>query len=76
MKKKVAVLMGGFSVEREVSLSSAQGVIKALDELGHEAIPIDVSRNVADLIHNLETHKPDVVLNILHGRWGDHNVDM
>ncbi len=71
MKKKVAVLMGGFSVEREVSLSSAQGVIKALDELGHEAIPIDVSRNVADLIHNLETHKPDVVLNILHGRWGE-----
>ena len=71
MKKKVAVLMGGFSVEREVSLSSAQGVLKALQELGHEAIPIDVTRNMGELIQNLETHKPDAVLNILHGRWGE-----
>jgi D-alanine-D-alanine ligase len=47
MKKKVAVLMGGFSVEREVSLSSAQGVLKALQELGYEVIPIDVTRNMA-----------------------------
>lgn len=71
MKKKVAVLMGGFSVEREVSLSSGQGVLKALQELGHEAIPIDVTRNMGELVQNLETHKPDVVLNILHGRWGE-----
>ncbi len=71
MKKKVAVLMGGFSGEREVSLSSAQGVLMALQELGHEAIPIDVTRNMEKLIRSLETHKPDVVLNILHGRWGE-----
>ena len=71
MKKKVAVLMGGFSVEREVSLSSAQGVLKALHELGHEPIPIDVTRDMKAFIENLETHKPDVVLNILHGRWGE-----
>lgn len=71
MKKKVAVLMGGFSVEREVSLSSAQGVLKALHELGHEPIPIDVTRDMKVFIENLETHKPDVVLNILHGRWGE-----
>lgn len=71
MKKRVAVLMGGFSVEREVSLSSAQGVLNALQELGHEAIPIDVTRNMKELIHTLEAHKPDVVLNILHGRWGE-----
>ncbi len=71
MKKKVAVLMGGFSGEREVSLSSAQGVLKALQELGHDGIPVDVTRCMKTLIHNLETHKPDVVLNILHGRWGE-----
>jgi len=71
MKKKVVVLMGGFSVEREVSLSSAQGVLKALQDLGHEAVPIDVTRDMEMLVRNLETHKPDVVLNILHGRWGE-----
>ncbi len=71
MKRKVAVLMGGFSGEREVSLSSAQGVIKALHELGHEAIPVDVTRDLKSFIHHLETHKPEVVLNILHGRWGE-----
>lgn len=71
MRKRVAVLMGGFSAEREVSLSSAQGVIKALKELGHDTIPIDVTRNMGDLVDNLRTHKPDVVLNILHGKWGE-----
>lgn len=71
MKKKVAVLMGGFSVEREVSLSSAQGVLQAVQELGHEAIPLDVTRDMAKLVESLSTHKPDVVLNILHGRWGE-----
>ncbi|MBA3813790.1 MAG: D-alanine--D-alanine ligase [Alphaproteobacteria bacterium] len=71
MKKRVAVLMGGFSAEREVSLSSAQGVIKALKELGHETFPLDVTRNMGELVENLRAHKPDVVLNILHGKWGE-----
>lgn len=71
MRKRVGVLMGGFSVERDVSLSSAQGVLKALQELGHEVIPIDVTRDMEKLVQTLRTHKPDVVLNILHGRWGE-----
>lgn len=71
MKKRVAVLMGGFSTEREVSLSSAQGVISALNELGHEAIPLDVTRNMGTLVDHLKSHAPDVVLNILHGKWGE-----
>ncbi len=71
MKKKVVVLMGGFSEEREVSLSSAKGVLKALHELGHEAISLDVTRNMEKVVQSLECHKPDVVLNILHGRWGE-----
>jgi len=71
MKKKVVVLMGGFSAERDVSLSSARGVIKALEELGHTPIPIDVTPDIKALIEALETHKPDAILNILHGKWGE-----
>src|SRR3990167_11313267 len=71
MKKRVVVLMGGFSGEREVSLSSAHGVLKALEELGHEPLPLDVTRDMGILVQNLRDHKPDVVLNILHGRWGE-----
>lgn len=63
--------MGGFSGEREVSLSSAEGVLKALGELGHHAIPLDVTRNIGTLVQALESHKPDVVLNVLHGKWGE-----
>lgn len=68
--KKVAIFMGGFSAEREVSLVSGAAVIKAVTELGHHAIPIDISRDMKALIKALEP-KPDVVLNILHGRWGE-----
>lgn len=71
MKKRVVVLMGGFSGEREVSLSSAQGVLKALEELGHDALPLDVTRDMENLVRCLQNYKPDVVLNILHGRWGE-----
>ncbi|MBL8676279.1 MAG: D-alanine--D-alanine ligase, partial [Alphaproteobacteria bacterium] len=58
MKKRVAVLMGGFSAEREVSLSSAKGVINALHELGHEVLPIDVTRDMAQLVKNLSDPRP------------------
>lgn len=71
MKKRVIVLMGGFSGEREVSLSSAQGVLQALQDLGHEPLPLDVTRDMERLVQQLRDHKPDVVLNILHGRWGE-----
>lgn len=71
MKKRVVVLIGGFSGEREVSLSSSQGVMKALQELGHDAISVDVTRDMRKLVQDIESHKPDVVLNILHGKWGE-----
>lgn len=58
------------SCEREVSLSSAKGIIEAVKELGHEVIPIDVTFDIAKLVQDL-TPKPDVVINILHGRWGE-----
>lgn len=63
--------MGGFSAEREVSLSSAQGVLRALEELGHTPIPLDVTPDIKALVEALQTHKPDVVLNVLHGKWGE-----
>ena len=48
MKKlHVAVLMGGWSAEREVSLTSGNGVADALEELGHQVTRIDMDRNVA-----------------------------
>jgi D-alanine-D-alanine ligase len=67
--KKVAVLLGGFSAEREVSLSSGAGCAKALREEGFEVIEIDPK--ASDLAAQLNAAKPDVVFNALHGRWGE-----
>lgn len=68
MAKRVAVLLGGPSAERDVSLSSGAAVVKACEALGYETIPIDVDKDVAD---KLRDAKPDVVFNALHGRWGE-----
>ena len=71
MTKKVAVLMGGCSSEREVSLASGDNVLKALQEAGYQAFGIDVSRDLHALITELEEQKPDVVFNALHGKYGE-----
>jgi len=68
--KTVAVLMGGISSEREVSLSSGQQVVAALRSLGLEVTPIDLTDDLPALIAAL-TPKPDVVFNALHGRFGE-----
>jgi D-alanine-D-alanine ligase len=65
---KVAVLKGGPSLERQVSLRSGARVEDALERLGHEPMPIDVS---ADLIEQLEAQRPDVAFLALHGRGGE-----
>ena len=70
MSKKVAVLMGGISAEREVSLDSGRACAAALREAGYKVSEIDVSRDMAKLVKAL-TPKPDVVFNALHGRWGE-----
>jgi D-alanine-D-alanine ligase len=64
----VAVLKGGRSLEREVSLRSAARVEDALGELGHEAIGIDVGH---DLVGRLREQRPDVVFVALHGPGGE-----
>ncbi|MEQ8318845.1 MAG: D-alanine--D-alanine ligase [Rhodospirillales bacterium] len=70
MTRHVAVLMGGWSAEREVSLSSGAACVKALKEAGFDVTPIDVQRDMGALITRLYP-KPDVVFNALHGRWGE-----
>jgi D-alanine-D-alanine ligase len=65
---KVAVLKGGPSLERQVSLRSGARVEDALQRLGHEVVSIDVA---ADLIERLEADRPDVAFLALHGRGGE-----
>ena len=67
---QVAVLYGGISVERDVSLSSGIQVIRALREGGFHVHPIEVGADLSQLIAAL-TPKPDVVFNALHGRFGE-----
>ncbi|MGE5858692.1 MAG: D-alanine--D-alanine ligase, partial [Solirubrobacterales bacterium] len=65
---RVAVLQGGSSLERGVSLRSAARVEDAVTALGHEAIGIDVGQ---DLISRLRAEQPDVVFVALHGPGGE-----
>jgi D-alanine-D-alanine ligase len=64
----VAVLMGGWSAEREISLSSGKAVAAALEGEGYRVSMIDVDRDVAVRIAQA---KPDVCFNALHGRYGE-----
>ena len=66
--KHVAVLMGGWSAEREVSLRSGRACADALTRLGYQVTNVDVTPQIADA---LTTDKPDVALNVLHGRPGE-----
>jgi D-alanine-D-alanine ligase len=68
MAAKVAVLMGGPSVEREVSLSSGRQCAQALREAGFRVEEIDAG---PDLAERLRALGPDVAFNALHGRWGE-----
>jgi D-alanine-D-alanine ligase len=69
MSKHVAVLMGGWSAEREVSLHSGKACADALDKLGgYRVSRVDVDREIAAALRAL---KPDVALNVLHGRPGE-----
>lgn len=70
MTRSVAVLMGGWSSEREVSLSSGAQIAAALEEAGYDVRPIEVQRDMAALIAAL-TPAPDVVVNALHGSFGE-----
>ncbi len=68
MTKHVAVLMGGWSSEREVSLRSGNACADAAERAGFRVTRVDVARDVATVLDRL---RPDVALNLLHGRPGE-----
>jgi D-alanine-D-alanine ligase len=68
VKEKVAVLMGGRSLEREVSIRSGERVFRALQELGYRALALDVT---PELVETLRREKPDAVYIALHGKFGE-----
>ena len=70
MTKKVLVLMGGFSAEREVSLATGKSVCEALKKADYEVFSHDL-QNGFELVEVLKKEKPDVVFNALHGNWGE-----
>ena len=67
-KKHVAVLYGGFSSERPVSLSSGKSCAAALESAGYRVTLVDVGRDVAAVLAGL---RPDVAFNALHGPYGE-----
>ena len=68
MSKHVAVLMGGWSSERPVSLSSGNACADALEGEGYRVTRVDVGRDVAEVLSGL---RPDVAFNALHGPFGE-----
>ena len=71
MGKHVAVLLGGWSAERDVSLRSGKACADALERRGYRVTRVDVARDIATVLAQL---KPDVALNMLHGRPGEDGV--
>ena len=67
---RVAVLFGGTSVERKVSLDSGAQVVAALRTIGHDVVPVDVGADLRALLAALDP-APDAVFNALHGRFGE-----
>lgn len=67
-KVKVAVLMGGRSLEREISLHSGRRVSQALQELGYPVVDIDVGE---DLVTRLKAEQPGLAFVALHGKYGE-----
>lgn len=68
MTKHVAVLMGGWSAEREVSLRSGAACAAGLEKAGYRVTKVDVGRDVAEVLTKL---KPDAAFNALHGQFGE-----
>ncbi len=66
--RHIAVLMGGLSAEREVSLTSGAACVGALERLGARVTPVDAGRDLAQVLDRL---RPDLCFNVLHGRWGE-----
>jgi D-alanine-D-alanine ligase len=70
MSKRILLLLGGESAEREVSLVSGKACADALRSLGHKVEVFDCGRDVSALMDALDP-RPEIVFNALHGRWGE-----
>lgn len=68
LNKKIGVLMGGMSAEREISLKTGQGVLQALREIGYSAVAVDVE---SDLPQQLQAAGIEIAFVALHGRYGE-----
>lgn len=68
MSKRVAVLLGGFSPERDVSLVSGRACAQALGRKGYDVVEVDPGPH---LLAQLDAAEPDLVFNALHGEWGE-----
>ena len=68
MTEKIAVLMGGRSLEREVSLASGKRVCEALESAGYRVLALDMT---ADLVETLRRERPDAAYIALHGKYGE-----
>ena len=71
MKKKIAVLLGGISAERNVSLKTGKYVSKSLKKQDYQVKEIKVTANKKNLIKSLKKFKPDFIFNALHGTFGE-----
>ena len=69
--RDIAVLLGGISAEREVSLNTGAQVVAALAEAGFNPRPIEVTADLGALVAALTNPRPDAVFNALHGRFGE-----
>lgn len=72
--KKIAVLMGGWSAERDVSLRSGELVSSVLGDMGYEVEKIDVVKDLKYISDELYQASPDFVFNVLHGTGGEDGV--
>ena len=70
MRQHVAILMGGWSAEREVSLASGAAVARGLQQSGYQVTSIDVQKDMGSLLTRLYP-RPDTAFNALHGRYGE-----
>lgn len=71
MAKKIGVLMGGLSSEREVSLNSGKNVAEALAKKGYDVFTVDLTEDIEAFVATLKREKPDAVFNALHGKYGE-----
>jgi D-alanine-D-alanine ligase len=71
MTRRILVLMGGLSRERDVSLVSGAAVAKALAQAGHAVRTHDLSHDIDALLRTIDAFRPDCVFNALHGRYGE-----